>query len=190
MGYYSQEALEKMNFKYLGKHVMISEKACIYQPEKLSIGDYSRIDDFCVLLGNIDIGRHVHIAMFVHIGGGSCGVTIQDYVSLAYRTSIATHSDDYSLATLSGPTVPTWARGGDEGPVFIGKYVILGTNTFVMPGSYIEEGCTTGAFSLVKGRLTSFGLYVGQPVKRLRENKRGCIDLARQVEEGEKNEEN
>lgn len=186
MGYYSREALEAMNFKSLGKRVMISEKACIYQPEKLSIGDDCRIDDFCVLLGDITLGRHVHIAMFVHIGGGNQGVVIDDFVSVAYRSSIATHSDDYSLQTLSGPTIPAWARGGDEGGVYVGKYVIIGTNSFVMPGSYIGEGTTVGAFSLVKGKLDDFYLYAGRPVRKIRENSRECINLAKRVLESEK----
>ena len=59
--FYSDEELKKIRFKSLGENVLISKKASIYSPEKIIIGNNVRIDDFCILSGNIQIGNHVHI---------------------------------------------------------------------------------------------------------------------------------
>ena len=62
MAYFSQEALKDIGFKSLGKNVKISDKASIYNPEKIELGDFSRIDDFCVISGRVSIGKYVHVA--------------------------------------------------------------------------------------------------------------------------------
>ena len=76
MNYYTNKELKKIKFNKLGKNVMISRKTSIINPELLSIGDYSRIDDFCILSGNIKIGRNVHITPMCLVGGGLKGVEI------------------------------------------------------------------------------------------------------------------
>ena len=57
MAYLSREHLENIGFKSLGKNVKVSDKASIYNPELIDIGDNSRIDDFCVLSGKVVIGQ-------------------------------------------------------------------------------------------------------------------------------------
>ena len=52
MAYLSHAELMGMGFKKIGNGVKISDKASIYEPEKISIDDYSRIDDFSLI--------HVH----------------------------------------------------------------------------------------------------------------------------------
>ena len=74
MAFLSVDQLEQMGFKSLGKDVLISDKASIYNPEQMMVGDYSRIDDFCVVSGRVAIGRNVHIAVFCNVAGGSEGV--------------------------------------------------------------------------------------------------------------------
>ena len=49
MGYYTKKQLEKIGFKSLGVDVKISDRASIYNANKIEIGDYSRIEDFCTL---------------------------------------------------------------------------------------------------------------------------------------------
>ncbi|MBK2297214.1 acyltransferase, partial [Francisella philomiragia] len=61
MAYYTEEQLGKLGFKYVGKNVKISDKASIYNHDQIEIGDNSRIDDFCVISGKLQIGRNVHI---------------------------------------------------------------------------------------------------------------------------------
>lgn len=177
MPYYTQEQLENMNFKKLGKNVMVSTLACIYNPEMVELGDYCRIDDFCVLTGKVVLGNHVHIALYTHIGGTKYGVYMDDHSECAYRCTIITHSSDYSLETLHSPSVPSEFKGGREGAVYIGKYSLLGCSTLVMPNVKIAEGCSFGAFSYVNKSTEPWGLYDGKPATRIRENSKGCIQL-------------
>ncbi|MDZ7925025.1 MAG: hypothetical protein U5M23_13450 [Marinagarivorans sp.] len=46
MGFYTQDELTYIGFKSLGDNVKLSKKASVYEPEKISIGSNSRIDDF------------------------------------------------------------------------------------------------------------------------------------------------
>lgn len=79
MSFLSQSELQKLNFKNLGKNVLIRNKASIYNQENISIGDNSRMDDFCVISGSVTIGQNVHIAVFCNIAGGTAGITPQDF---------------------------------------------------------------------------------------------------------------
>ena len=54
--FYSQEELMKIGFLSVGKNVLISKKASIYNPSVISIGNNVRIDDFCILSGKVTIG--------------------------------------------------------------------------------------------------------------------------------------
>ena len=83
-GFYSKEELEAMHFKSLGKNVSISRKASLYHTEEMEIGNNVRIEDFCVLNGNITIGNNVMICVFCLLDG-NCGIVIEDNVTIAAR---------------------------------------------------------------------------------------------------------
>lgn len=180
MGYYSRAELEKMNFKYLGDDVMISTLARIYNPEMTEIGDGCRIDDFCVLMGKIVLGKYIHLALYTHIGGTNQGVYMEDHSECAYRCAIITHSSDYTLETLHCPCVPAELKKGRSGPVHIGKYVLIGYDCLIMPGVTIEAGCSIGAFSYVNKDLKGWHIYDGKPIKCVgRTKKESIIDNER-----------
>ena len=46
MAYLSKQQLDRLGFRRIGNNVRISDKAAIYDPERIEIGDHSRIDDF------------------------------------------------------------------------------------------------------------------------------------------------
>jgi acetyltransferase-like isoleucine patch superfamily enzyme len=106
LAFLNEQQLAQMGFKHLGTNVRISDKASIYNPDQIEIGDHSRIDDFCVISGKVIIGRNVHIAVFCNVAGGEKGVTFEDFSGLAYGCHVFTQSDDYSGRTLTNPTVP------------------------------------------------------------------------------------
>lgn len=166
-----------MGFKYLGENVKISDKASIYSPEKISIGDNSRIDDFCVLSEKITIGRNVHIAVFCNVAGGALGVTLDDFSGLAYSVNVFSQSDDYSGRTLTNPTVPDEFKDIALGAVHIGRHVIIGAGSMVFPGVTIADGCSVGAMSLVNRSTQEWGIYSGIPAKRIKDRSRELLDL-------------
>mgnify|MGYP000867552849 CR=1 FL=1 len=180
MPYLDSDALKKIGFKSLGKGVKISDKAAIYNPEQMEIGDFSRVDDFCVLSGQIKIGRNVHIAPMSLIAGGEKGITLSDFSGLAYHVQIFTQSDDYSGLTLTNPTVPKKYKRERKLAVYIGRHVIIGAGSIVFPGVHLADGCSVGAMSLVHQSTESWGVYVGNPAKRVSERRKKLLELEQQ----------
>ena len=83
MPFLTETELASLNFKSLGLNVRISDRAAIYNPELIEVGDHSRIDDFCVVSGRVSLGRNVHLAVFSNIAGGTEGVCLEDFCGLA-----------------------------------------------------------------------------------------------------------
>ena len=175
-------AVERMGFASVGRNVMISERASFYRCANISIGDNVRIDDFCVLSagdGGIDIGSHVHIAVFSSlIGKGR--MTLSDFCNISSRVSIYSSNDDYSGATMTNPTVPASYTGVTHADVFVGRHVIVGSGSVVLPGVRLEDGAAIGALSLVKRSCEAFSIYAGNPARRVGERKRDLLELERQ----------
>lgn len=180
MSYLSIKALNTMGFAKLGKNVLISDKASIYNCELMSIGDNSRIDDFCVLSGKVNIGKNVHLAPYVLLAGGEEGIEMDDFSGCAYHVQIFSQSDDYSGRSLTNPTIPSRFKYEVKKKVTIGRHVILGTNSIVFPGVELAEGCSVGAMTLVNKSTQPWGIYVGNPAKRVKERKKDLLELEKQ----------
>ena len=190
MGFYTQEKLEKIGFKSLGKNVLISDKVSIYSPENISIGNNVRIDDFCVLSagdGYINIGNYIHIAIFTAIFGAG-GVEIEDFSTTSSRVAIYSVTDDYSGETLTNPLIPEKYKNLIYGEVKVKKHSIIGTGTTILPGVILEEGTSIGANSLVLKSTEPWGIYVGSPVRRIKDRKKDLLKLEIEFlkEQGEK----
>lgn len=177
MAFLTRHQLEEMGFRYLGENVRVSDKAAIYNPEQIDIGDNSRIDDFCVVSGKVSIGRNVHIAVFCNIAGGTEGIELDDFSGLAYGCHVFTQSDDYTGATLTNPTVPKEFKNERREPIRIGRHSIIGTNSLIFPGVTVEEGCSVGAMSMVLKSTEPWSIYVGVPARRVKERKRDLLEL-------------
>lgn len=175
MAFYSREELEKLGFKQLGKNVKISDKASIYNHELISIDDNSRIDDFCVLSGNITIGKNVHIAVFCNMAGGEKGIVMEDFSGLAYGVNVFTQSDDYTGLSLTNPTVPDQYKIETKKPILIKRHVIIGAGSMVFPGVTLEEGCSVGAMSMVTKSTQPWKIYSGIPAKPIKERKKEML---------------
>jgi galactoside O-acetyltransferase len=180
MAYLSEEQLKGFGFKYIGKNVKVSDKASIYTPELMELGDHSRIDDFCVLSGNIVIGQYCHITPMCLVAGGLPGIVFSDFCTLAYGAKVFAQSDDYSGRTLANSLIPKKYKNEILEPVFLGKHVIVGAGSIILPGIDVAEGCSIGAMSLVNKSTQSWGVYVGSPVKRLKERNKGLLELEKQ----------
>ena len=180
MAYLTQDELKKIGFKSLGIEVKISDKASIYNPEQIELGDFSRIDDFCVVSGNVKIGRNVHITPQCLIAGGQPGVTLEDFVTLAYGCTVFSQSDDYSGATLTNSTVPKEFKNETFAPVKLAKHSIVGARGVIMPGVELGEGTSVGANSLVLQSTEAWSIYVGSPAKKIKDRKKDLLGLERQ----------
>lgn len=177
MAFLDSKALTALGFKSLGVNVKISDKASIYNPELIEIGDDSRVDDFSVISGKVIIGRNVHIAVFCNIAGGEVGVTIEDFCGLAYGCHVFTQSDDYSGLSLTNPTVPDRFKIEKKRLVHIKRHSIVGVKSVIFPGVILEEGTSVGAMSLVTKSTKEWSVYFGIPAKLLMPRKRELLEL-------------
>lgn len=187
MSYLTQEQLTLIGFRSLGKNVRISEKASIYNPDQIDIGDNSRIDDFCVVSGRVRIGCYVHIAPHCLIAGGSQGIFFEDFSGLAYHVQVFSQSDDYSGRSLTNPTVPEKYKKETKAAVHIGRHVIIGTGSIVFPGVTLGEGCSVGAMSLINKSTNPWGIYIGNPARRIKERRKDLLVLESQFLEEHNN---
>lgn len=175
MAYLTLSELNNMGFKSLGKNVKISDKASIYNANEIVIGDNSRIDDFCVISGKVTIGRNVHIAPMCLVAGGEKGIYSSDFSGLAYQVQVFTQSDDYSGRSLTNPTIPVDFKQEYKKAIFLGKHVIVGAGSIIFPGVHIADGCSIGAITLVTRSTEEWGIYVGNPAKRIKERRKDLL---------------
>ncbi|SFR49206.1 acyltransferase [Thiomicrospira sp. ALE5] len=185
MAYLTEKQLGEMGFKSLGKSVKISDRASIYNADQIEVGDYSRIDDFCVISGKIKIGRNVHIAPYCLVAGGEKGIIFEDFSGLAYQVQVFTQSDDYSGQTMTNPTVPAEFKKEAKRAVFIGRHSIVGAGSIILPGVTLNEGTSIGAMSLVRKSTESWSIYLGNPAKKIKDRKKDLLELERAYLEGE-----
>ncbi|MEM0937208.1 MAG: acyltransferase [Pseudomonadota bacterium] len=177
MGYLSREALDAMGFASLGANVRISDKAAIYDAPLIRLGDNCRVDDFSTLSGRVTMGRNVMISALCHVAGGMPGVDLADFATLAYGVKFMSQSDDYTGATMTGPTVPAAYKREIKARSALGRHVIVGTNSVILPGVEVAEGCAIGAMSLVTRSTEPWGIYAGCPARRLRDRRQDLLAL-------------
>ena len=175
--FYSDEELRRLGFNEIGNNVKISRKASLYGTNAIRLGNNVRIDDFCILSGNIQLGNNVHIAAYVAIFAGNYGVLMEDYTAISSRSVIYAASDDYSGEFLTNPTIPEEYCHVYGGMVTLKKHVIVGTGSTIMPGVTIGIGTAVGCMSLVNKDLPEWGIYAGIPCRFIKERKRDVLSL-------------
>jgi galactoside O-acetyltransferase len=181
MAFYSQEQLLGLGFKRLGRGVRLSDRASIHNAANIEIGDGSRIDDFCVLSageGGIAIGRNVHVAVFCSLIGAA-RIEVSDFANLSSRVGVYSSNDDYSGEFMTNPTVPAAYTRVTSAPVVIGRHVVIGAGSIVLPGVTLHEGSGVGALSLVKRDCEPFGMYAGTPAVRIGSRGKGMLERER-----------
>ena len=179
--FFKRDELELLGFKSLGEDVSISRKSSIYMPERISIGDHVRIDDFVFLSGDITLHNHIHIAPYcLLIGGtGGAGIVMHDYSGMSGRVTVYSISDDYSGEFMTNPTIPDEYLNILSGRVTINKYVIIGTSSVILPNVEIGEGAAVGAMSLVSHSLPAWKVCSGSPARPLKDRSRRLEELER-----------
>lgn len=178
MSFLSEEQLAQMGFASIGKNVHISDKASFYNCKNISIGNNVRIDDFCVLSagdGGINLGDYIHIAAFcLLVGAGK--ITMKDFSGVSSRVSIYSSSDDYSGFSMTNPMIPKKYTRVDIKDVTIGRHVIIGSGSVVLPGVVLEEGVAVGALSLVTKSCEEFSIYIGNPARKLKKRNKHLLE--------------
>lgn len=93
---------------------------------------------------------------YIHIGKN---------VTISFDVTVLVH--DYSIVH-AGRTVGGYkTKDIIYKEVLIGNNVFIGAKTIILPGTSIGDNCIIGAGSVVKGRLESDSIYVGNPATKI-----------------------
>lgn len=176
--YYSEKELPALGLKSYGNNVKISRYAHFYCPNQISIGDNVRIDDFCIISGNVTLGSNIHISAYVALYG-SMGIEMEDYTGVSPMSTIYSAMDDFSGDYLIGPIHSQVSTNVTGGKVTIKRYSQIGTHCVVFPNLTIEEGTVVGAKSLVNKNLESWSVYWGVPANKKKNRNKGLLSFVR-----------
>lgn len=177
MPFLTPNQLRDLGLKSFGENVLISDKASIYSPHLISIGSHVRIDDFCILSGEITLGSYIHIGAYCGLYG-KFGIRMDDFTGLSPRCTLFSASDDFSGDYLISPMVPEEFTNVFGGMIIINKFSQIGAGTIILPDVTIEVGVAVGAMSLVTKSLVSWSIYGGCPVRLLKKRSLNLLELA------------
>ena len=108
---------------------------------------------------NLTVGRNVHIGADSYINCKG-GVTIGEHTILSRRVTI--YSYDHNFKN------PSCLPYDDEviiKPVHIGRYVWIGMNATIAPGTEIGDGAVVGMGAVVSGKVPENAIVVSERVR-------------------------
>jgi len=164
-----------IHFKSIGRNVTIHPLAKIVQPENISIGDETIIDDFAFIYAvgkGIRIGNFCHITVHCTVQAGG-HVEIGDFSGIGPGSIILAASDDYLGGGFIGLSVfGEKYRNVSRKDVILVRHVHIGAGCIVLPGVTIGDGCSIGAGSVVTKSLPEWTVCFGSPCKPVKEKPR------------------
>lgn len=146
---------------------LVSRFVTFYGVKRIVIGAHSRIDHGAMLMGDIEIGRYVHIAPYVLLYG-KAGIEIGDYSGIGALSVLHSESDDHSGMALIGPTIPAKYKRMHAAPIVLERNVVIGVRSTVLPGVTMHDGAGIGAHSLVKADCEANTIYGGCPAQKIK----------------------
>lgn len=185
--YLNEDDLRKLGIKSVGSNVLVSEHATIVGLSNVTLGNNIRIDSHVVILsrrGTLTVGDNVHIEPASSIVAHH-GVSIGSYCTLSHGVRLFTASADYSGESFHNVFPDGRFQNPRVGAIEIRDHVIIGGNSVVMPGLTLGEGAAIGALSFVRSSLEEWGIYAGNPLKRLGNRSTQIREIAQQIESGD-----
>lgn len=133
---------------------------------KLFVGQHSVIDSFVKIKfaggsGDICIGDYCYVNSGTVFYSGN-GIQIGSDVSIAANCVFAPVNHAYDKINL-----PIRKQGflPSKGGIVIEDDVWIGAGSIILDGTIIRKGAIIGAMSLVRGEISSYSIYAGNPVK-------------------------
>jgi dTDP-4-amino-4,6-dideoxy-D-glucose acyltransferase len=163
----NSDELASLSLATVGRSVRVSRHALFFNPERISLGDHTRVDAFCIISAGppgIRVGRNVHISAYSAILGREA-VDIADFATISVRCAIFSSSDDYSGATMANATIPDQYRGSVDAPVSVQPHALIGAGCIILPGVTVGESASVAAASLVKTDVAPYDVVAGVPAR-------------------------
>jgi acetyltransferase-like isoleucine patch superfamily enzyme len=136
--------LEIGNGAYIGRYVEIGPW------REISIGEYTSIQDRCILLGDVFIGRYCTLSYNIYISSGWHNYSYKPYLNIKDQDKLIQSEVSYKDFTK---------------PVIIEDDVWIGYNVIIMSGIHIGKGSVIGANSVVTKDIPAYSVVVGSPAK-------------------------
>ncbi|WP_394900870.1 acyltransferase [Bacteroides xylanisolvens] len=174
--YYTYEELVDLGFQSVGSHVLISRKVSLYGAQRMKIGDNVRIDDFCILSGEIILGSNIHIGAYSALYG-SLGIELENNTGISPRCTLFSAMDDFGGDFMIGPIHPAEYTNVTGGRILLKQYSQIGANCIVFPNVVFEEGSVVGAMSLINKSLPSWTISAGIPAQVIRKRSNKLLKL-------------
>jgi virginiamycin A acetyltransferase len=139
---------------------------------KVIVGDNSMIDSFVKIkfsggLADIVIGNNCYINSGTVIYNGN-GIVMGNWVLIAANCTLAPINHAYQERNK---TIYDQRFLPSKGGIIIEDDVWVGANSIILDGTFIRKGAVIGAGSIVKGEFESYGVYAGNPLKKIGERK-------------------
>lgn len=134
---------------YLGRRVSLG----VLHGNRLTIGDYTTINDNCVILGDVCVERYCTLSLNIFISSGN-------HYSTLFPSWLIRDQD-------------AWVQNNPEhanrhsNPVHIEEDCWLGWGVFIKRGVYIGRGAVIGAYSVVSRDVPPYSVQVGAPNKEI-----------------------
>ncbi len=141
--------------------IILGEKAGIGRRVELQVGagntiyvgDYTTINDNCVILGDVHIGSYCLLSCNVFISSGNHQTRIFPTWLIRDQDHWAVHHPEFKEKCNS--------------PVYIEEDCWIGWGTFIKQGIYIGRGAVIGAYTLVTHDVPPYSIQIGTPNREL-----------------------
>lgn len=179
-GYFETLDLIAMGIGAVGQNVKIARNCTIVGLEQIFVGSNVRIDGPTTIV--VSESAKLILGSFIHVGGGchinaSNSVELMDFSGLSQGVRIYSSTDDYSGNSLTNPMVPNKYKTVKVGAIKVGRHVIIGSGSIIMPNVEIGEGSCVGALSLVVKSLDQWGMFAGVPAVKIKDRSRKLLEL-------------
>ena len=159
----------------MGIDCRIHNTAILNNPDLIVLGDHVSIDIGVYCSTSLDVGDYVHIAPYVCIiGGKDSSLKMGKFSGIAAGSKIICASDDFTKKLLN-PQVPRKYKNIINKPIIIEDFACVGVNSVVMPGVTMKKGSVLGANSLLMEDTEEWGIYVGNPARKIGERDKESI---------------
>ena len=182
--FFSKKELLGLGFSKVGEGNLISKKSNFYDIRG-EIGSGNRIDDFCIIKGNIFIGNKVHICSHTSLSGVGGNIVIGDLSGIGVNNIFYTASDDMFQSSLCGPLVDKKLTSLKTGDINIGTGVALGGRVTIMPNVKIGNFSAVGLQSIITKDLEPYYVYmiVRGKLKKIIKRDKGQLDRFYKLEQ-------
>src|SRR5438105_78357 len=133
---------------YIGRYVELGPSG------KISIGDYTSIQDRSILVGDVRLGRYCFLSLNVLLTSGRHYFDRWPHLLIRDQDEQVSRSADLHLE--------------HSRPIVVEEDCWLGMNSVVMPGINVGRGCVVGSNAVVTQDLPPYSVAVGSPARIVR----------------------